>query len=384
MIKGTKILYVTPGCYDKGGISRYNRYQIQALMDLVGKENVKVLSLHGPGNDDFDGSFDVTWHGRGSDMVSKLRLIFHCIRFCMTWRPVIMFIGHVNFSGVLHSIAKMWGVRTVLNIYGLEVWSGMSRDAEYGLRNVDYVISDCHSTANHVEDKELRPDKSIHVIWDCVDLKNFRHRRDQLDEVQKTFNLPSRDDHFILLTLGRLSDDATYKGYERLLDVFIRLHKKYPHVRLVYAGKGNLVPVLQEKARNAGVYEDVFFTGSVPEHLMAGVYSYAHVFSLVSHKDLDCGEGIPLTPLEAMACNVPILVGNNDGSQEAVVEGKNGRVVNPFDLDAHFIFFRQLIENDQMRDEMSNAARTTAEKYFSFEDFRKKHAVLLEVMASKQ
>ena len=44
-----KILYLTPGCFDKGGISRYNRYQIQALRMLAGAENVFVFSLLGPG-----------------------------------------------------------------------------------------------------------------------------------------------------------------------------------------------------------------------------------------------------------------------------------------------------------------------------------------------
>ena len=58
-----KILYITPGCFDKGGISRYNRYQITACRELFGKENVKVFSLLGPSDDDFEDPFSVEWHG---------------------------------------------------------------------------------------------------------------------------------------------------------------------------------------------------------------------------------------------------------------------------------------------------------------------------------
>ena len=62
----TRILYLTPGCFDKGGISRYGRYQIEALREVIGAENVRVLSLLGPDGDEFETDFDVAWHsGRG-------------------------------------------------------------------------------------------------------------------------------------------------------------------------------------------------------------------------------------------------------------------------------------------------------------------------------
>ncbi|HEY1942337.1 MAG TPA: hypothetical protein VGH40_09465, partial [Roseiarcus sp.] len=58
-----RILYLTPGCYDKGGISRYCRYQIQALRENHGAERVTVLSLLGPDQNGFEEPFAVSWRG---------------------------------------------------------------------------------------------------------------------------------------------------------------------------------------------------------------------------------------------------------------------------------------------------------------------------------
>ena len=57
-----KILYLTLGCFDKGGISRYCRYQITALREIIGSENLRVLSLRGLDKESFEDPFEVTYY----------------------------------------------------------------------------------------------------------------------------------------------------------------------------------------------------------------------------------------------------------------------------------------------------------------------------------
>ena len=71
-----KILYLSPGCFDKGGISRYNRYQITALREILGDKNVKVFSLLPPQEGDFEDHFEVSWHAWGISKLSKIAYIF--------------------------------------------------------------------------------------------------------------------------------------------------------------------------------------------------------------------------------------------------------------------------------------------------------------------
>ena len=52
-MKITKYLYITPGCFDKGGISRYSRYQITAIREIFGYDKVSVFSLLGKNKHSF-------------------------------------------------------------------------------------------------------------------------------------------------------------------------------------------------------------------------------------------------------------------------------------------------------------------------------------------
>ena len=57
---------------------------------------------------------------------------------------------------------------------------------------------------------------------------------------------------------------------------------------------------------------------SINEFDLPFVYKSAHLFCLVSEKGKGKGEGIPLTPMEALASGLPIIVGNHDGSKELI------------------------------------------------------------------
>ena len=168
-----KILYLTPGCFDKGGISRYSRYQIGALRKLVGDDNVSVFSVLGPSDEDFEDAFDVTYFAGGTSRVQQLAFLTRLYSTAIYRRPDIIISAHINLSGIAKFLSQLIGAKSLLNIYGAEAWSAMSRDAAWGLQRSDHVISDCHFTARYVEERGLRPKNSVAVVWDCVDLQRF-------------------------------------------------------------------------------------------------------------------------------------------------------------------------------------------------------------------
>lgn len=364
-----KILYLTPGCFDKGGISRYSRYQIRALRELFGTGNVRALSLLAPCGNDFEEKFDVHWHGNGTSAASKFSFAAHALAQCLFWKPDVIHTAHVNLSGLSKLLAKLVRGKTILNTYGLEVWSGLSADALWGLKRSDLVLSDCHATADYIVKQGWRP-RGVPVLWDCVDLEKFAPGTCR-EGVRKRYGIPR--DGFIILTLGRLARAAAHKGYERLLEVFARMISDVPDAVLVFAGRGDMQKDLEIKAKALGLSARVVFTGSVDEADLPDLYRAASVFSLVSDRANGRGEGIPLTPLEAMACGIPILVGNQDGSREAVVDSRNGKVLYPFDLDAHAQILIRLARNADLRNSMAVEAALVARELFTYEHFLSKH-----------
>jgi phosphatidylinositol alpha-1,6-mannosyltransferase len=372
-----KLLYLTVGCFDKGGISRYNRYQIRTWRELLGENNVRVLSLKGPDEDSFEEPFAVHYYAGGASNSYRFHFVSHGFKEAVGWRPDVIHTAQLGFAGLAQTLSRLVGSTTILNIYGFEAWSGfLRRDVKWGLINSDFVLSDCHFTARYLEQEGLRPEGSVAVIWDCVDLDRFSPGPACLDTLGR-YGVPDPSTGFNLLTLGRMSQDAAYKGYERLYEVFRRLAPVLPSVRLIYGGKGDLAKTLSQRAEADGLKGRVFFTGMIHEDDLPDIYRSAHLFSLVSDRGVKRGEGLPLTPLEAAACGVPILVGNQDGSQEAAIEGINGHILDPFDLEAHAAVILELARDPMRRAAMGMAARDRIEKEFAYRIFRKKHRELL-------
>jgi glycosyltransferase involved in cell wall biosynthesis len=96
----------------------------------------------------------------------------------------------------------------------------------------------------------------------------------------------------------------------------------------------------------------------MPRAELPGVYADADVFVLPS-----LVEGFAMTPLEAMACGLPVIVSDHTGANDVVEDGVNGYVVPIRDPGAIGERLRHLHGNPRLREEMGRAARATAERH---------------------
>ncbi len=368
-----RVVYLSPGCFDKGGISRYNRYQVSALRDLLGGSSVTLGSVLGATSLGFERAFDVQFVGGGTSAPAKARFLAGATREVLRARPEIVWAAHVGLASTALSLARLVGARAIVNVYGHEVWSGLRAEARAALRLADGVVADCHFTADYVAREGLTRRK-VDVVWDCVDTERF-FPAPAAEAVRTRYGLP-RGDVTTVLTLGRISHAAQHKGYARLLGALRLALPSAPSLRVVLAGGGDLVPTLQEESLRLGIAHRVYFAGFVAEDDLADLYRCADVFSLVSDRGHGRGEGLPLTPLEAAACGVPILVGNEDGSAEAI-DGTNGYAVAPFDLDTHASLLVRLATDVEHRRRLGAGAAERVRRVFGYELFREKHQELL-------
>lgn len=378
-----KILYLTPGCFDKGGISRYNRFQIQAFREILGDDNIRVYSLRHRKPGDLEQDFAVRWQARtASHFLNKIEFSLRAVLDALSWRPDVILVAHVYMSGFALMLGRLVGAQVVLNAYGLEIWSGLSRFREMGLRGCDEVISDCHFTADYLERHGLRPQGSVQVVWDTVDVERFCPGEPAQAVIEK-YGIPSPPSHVNLMTLGRIAKIADHKGYRRLLQAFALAAREVASLRLIYAGSGDLVELLRAQANELGLAERVHFTGSVDDQDLPDVYRCADIFALISDRGNGRGEGVPVTPLEAAACGVPILVGNQDGSPEAVVEGVDGHVLDSLDIAAHARAIVALARDEGLRARMGAAASAKVRAGFSYPVFREKHRQFVDSWAAQ-
>lgn len=127
-----------------------------------------------------------------------------------------------------------------------------------------------------------------------------------------------------IFSCGRLNPQ---KNHGDLLRALHRLRQSGLDVRLTIAG-GDDTPeeihktALVELIKQLSLEGAVELLGPVSEPVVRGQLENAHIFALAS-----IHEGVPVSVMEAMAMNLPVVVTDVGGMRELVDDGKNGFIV---------------------------------------------------------
>jgi len=374
-----KLIYLASDVFYKGGIERYSRTQIQVLKEILPEFDISVFSYQPPRDNIFETPFQLDYHGNGSGLFSKIRYSLRVFWDILITNPELVWVNHIHLLPIAY-ISKLFRgkVKIFLNIYGLEIWSGLKWIEKTALARADKIISDCHFTAKFVIKEFLIPPERISVIWDPVDTNRFIPKEKDYKTLSRRYFLPELDDSLCLMILGRISVGSRHKGFDRLIDLMGDLREE--KISLLICGDGDDRTRLESRVLNEGLQERVFFPGIIAEDDLVDVYNLADVFILVSDQGKSRGEGVPLTPLEAASCGKPIIFGNQDGSQEAVREGINGFIVSPDEPDVLKKRIMDLNYDQDLRMRMGNNAREIILEEFSLPVFTSKHQQVLDSM----
>ena len=124
----------------------------------------------------------------------------------------------------------------------------------------------------------------------------------------------------------------------------------------------------------SGVKDRVVLTGYVPEADLPALYTGALCFVYPSYF-----EGFGLPPLEAMKCGAPVIVGNRTSLPEVV--GDAALTVDPFAIDAIAGAMKLLINDLQLREELSVKGQKRAAA-FDWQETARKTLMVYEEVAS--
>lgn len=138
----------------------------------------------------------------------------------------------------------------------------------------------------------------------------------------KKMGIKEEKTNFIFIAIGRLHIP---KDYPNLLKAFSLLYHKKTHVRLWIVGGGELEKELQSLAQKLQINDRVKFLGQRTD--VSFLLNQADAFVLSSRH-----EGLPLSVIEAMACE-KVVVATDCGGVKEVMDG-NGFLVNPQDSQA--------------------------------------------------
>jgi phosphatidylinositol alpha-1,6-mannosyltransferase len=231
----------------------------------------------------------------------------------------LLFCGHINMAVVGAAAAVLLCRPWWLQIHGIDAWDPPpDRLTRAAVARADLVTAVSRHTrrrflgwADHLEAHQVR------VLPNVVDPR-FTPGPKPAHLLQRYDLIGKR----VLLTVGRISRHDRAKGHDRVIAVLPALRPRFPNLAYVVAGAGDDRPRLEALAREFGVADFVLFLGRVPEDELVDHYRMADVFVMPSTK-----EGFGIVFLEAMACGVPAIGGDADGSIDPLSGAGIGRAV---------------------------------------------------------
>ena len=243
-------------------------------------------------------------------------------------KPDIVILSHINLALVgllirlLQPKTQIW-----LVAHGIEVWRSLSYNKRKLLSLCDKILCVSNFTLTQMEVWHRLP------IEKCVVLNNvldpFMHLPDNLnkpDYLLQRYGINKTDK--VILSLTRLAHSEQYKGHERVLKAVAELKSHYDNLKYILAGKYDVLEGERIKKLIAeyGIEEQVILTGFISESEIPDHFLTADIFALPSKK-----EGFGIVFIEALACGLPVICGNADGSIDAIRNGELGTAIDPDD-----------------------------------------------------
>ena len=192
------------------------------------------------------------------------------------------------------------------------------------------------------------PSEDIVVIPNGVDLEEFKPDKEKRRKIRETYGIA--DDEVVLMFSGY---EFRRKGLEYIIKVLPQVKED---VKLLVVGKDNPEPY-KKLASKLGVSNKIIFTGFVPD--ISEYYAASDVFVFPT-----LYEPFGLVITEALASGLPVIVSEFAGATDIMNDGREGLLLkNPINPKEIAEKVNILVEDENLRNQMSRNARKTAEKY---------------------
>ncbi|MEG4230581.1 glycosyltransferase family 4 protein [Microcoleus sp. Pol11C3] len=229
-------------------------------------------------------------------------------------RPQRVFCGHIKLAPLIQILCQPLGIPYTILTYGKEVWEPLPPKYQTAMRQAESIWTISRYTRDHTcEINQLNPEK-FQIVPCTVDENIFTNGPKPQDLLEQ-YNLVGAK---ILMTVARLRSSDIYKGVDVTIQALPQIAKTFPNVKYLVIGRGDDRSRLAKLADDLGVTERVIFAGFVPTENLAAHYQLADAYVMPSQ------EGFGIVYLEALACGVPVLAGDADGSADPLQDGKLG------------------------------------------------------------
>ncbi|MEA5624958.1 glycosyltransferase family 4 protein [Nostoc sp. UHCC 0251] len=274
-----------------------------------------------------------------SPQIGRLQMAAALLKCLLQSRPQKVFCGHINLAILVQTLCQPLGISYTVLTYGKEVWEPLKNQERRALTSASgiWTISR-YSRDRACAGNSLNP-KMVQMMPCAIDGDKFTPGSKQPELVQK-YGLTGAK---VLMTVARLWSGDIYKGVDVTIRALPQIAQVFPEVKYLVIGRGDDQPRLAMLAKELGVSDRVVFAGFVATEELIEHYRLADAYIMPSQ------EGFGIVYLEAMACGVPVLSGDDDGSADPLQDGKLGWRVPHRSPDAVAAACIEMLQGDDQR-----------------------------------
>jgi glycosyltransferase involved in cell wall biosynthesis len=180
-------------------------------------------------------------------------------------------------------------------------------------------------------------------------------------------------DDFVVGKIARL---FKLKGHDDLIDAAPEVLRRHPRTKFLLVGDGALRARLQDRARAAGLENNVIFAGLVPP---SDIPRYVGVMDVVAH--LSRREGLARALAQALAAGRPVVAYDSDGANEVCFSGQTGFLIPLGEVNTLAGRLAQLAEDTDLRQRLGRRGQEFVRENFAVETMVEKIHALYQKLA---
>jgi len=256
--------------------------------------------------------------------LGRVRMTMALLAHLVRQRPDHVFCGHVNLAPLVGMLCQLLGIPYTVMTHGKEVWQSLPNLSKFSLQKAAHIwavsryTSQIACAANNLDPAKI-------ILMPCAVNGDYFTPGVKPTLLLERYGLTGAK---VLMTVARLWSGDIYKGVDVTIRALPQIARVFPEVKYLGIGRGDDQPRLAQLANDHGVTDRIIFAGFVQTEELVAHYRLADAYVMPSQ------EGFGIVYLEAMACGVPVLSGDADGSADPLQDGKLGWRVPHRDKDA--------------------------------------------------
>lgn len=347
--------------YDLAVEAKKNGHEVAVAYGEAGELAERLQAVH-------IGVFPIDGLGRDIRLWGDIAVFFSLLRIIRSYSPQVVHLNSSKIGGIGALAARLLGIRRI--IFTAHGWAFNETRPTYQKMAIEFfawltvLLSTQTIVVSAAMKRQVRRwpfvSRKLTLILNGTGSYALFEKNEARQALAALNPLLSVSDFERDVWIGTVAELHQVKGFPYALQAIDVLRKKYPAIRYVIAGEGQMRATLETQITKSGLQHNVFLLGQVKE---APLYGRAYdIFLLPS-----LSEAFAISLLEAGIAALPTVATGVGGIPEIIIHEKTGLLIPSRDSDAIAQALDALLKDAPLRQKLGAALRQYVETHFPIE-----------------